>query len=282
LFFEARLLTNLKRFNVLTAKLGTCIIGTALAFHGMCFAQSAQHVSGANGYGQPMDLRVGIAQPVATSSDNITDGGLRTAPTPQKEPATVITLGKDYKISPNDLVDIEIAELDNFKKTTRVNAAGAISLPLVGQVTVAGLTPHEMEERIADRYREKYIQNPQVSVFVKEFAAERITVEGAVGRPGMFPLTGKMTLLRVLAVAGGFASIADSSHVMLYRTNEKQEREVIVYNVDKIRAGADNDPPIHGDDLIVVQRDSTRALLKDSLFRDVIDSINPFSVLTPK
>jgi polysaccharide biosynthesis/export protein len=55
-----------------------------------------------------------------------------------------------------------------------------------------------------------------------------------------------------------------------------------VYDVNKIRAGTDNDPPIHGDDLIVVQRDSTRALLKDSLFRDVIDSINPFSFLTPK
>ena len=119
------------------------------------------------------------------------------------------------------------------------------------------------------------------SLFIKEFTTERITVEGAVGRPGIFPLTGHMTLLRVLAVAGGFGPIANTSQVMLYRVNEQKEREAFMFDVEKIRSGKADDPVIKGDDLIVVQRDSTRAILKDSLLRDVLDSINPFSILVP-
>lgn len=190
-------------------------------------------------------------------------------------PASAI--GRDYRVGPNDLIDIEIMDLDNMKRTVRVNAAGMISLPLIGAVSVVGLTSQELEARIADRYREKYLQNPQISVFIKEFTTERLTVEGAVMKPGIFPLTGQITLLRALAIAGGFGPIANSSEVMLFRVNDKQVRQVAVFDVNKIRSGAAEDPVIKGDDLIVVQRDSTRALLKDSVFRDVLDSINPFS-----
>lgn len=192
----------------------------------------------------------------------------------------VVGLGKEYRVGPNDLIDVEVFDLDNLKRTVRVNAAGAISLPLIGAVTVAGLTSQEAEARIADRYREKYLQNPQVSVFIKEYTTERITVEGAVVKPGIFPLSGQITLLRALAMAGGFGPIADSSQVMLFRVNEQRQREVAVYDVAKIRSGKSDDPVIRGDDLIVVQQDSTRKLLKDSVFRDIIDSVNPFSVFS--
>lgn len=190
----------------------------------------------------------------------------------------LVSAGRDYRVGPNDLIDIEILDLDNLRRTVRVNAAGAISLPLVGAVQVAGLTSQELEQHIADRYREKYLQNPQVSVFIKEFTTERITVEGAVVKPGIFPLTGQITLLRALALAGGFGPIANSGEVMLFRTADNGRRQVAVFDVDSIRAGKTEDPPIRGDDLIVVQRDNTRRLLKDSLFRDIVDSINPFSI----
>ena len=115
-------------------------------------------------------------------------------------------------------------------------------------------------------------------MFIKEFTTERISIDGAVAKPGIYPLTGQITLLRALALAGGFGAIADSSEVMLFRVNNKGERQVATFDVDKIRSGKSDDPVIKGDDLIVVQRDSTRRLLKDSLFRDIVDSINPFSV----
>jgi len=229
----------------------------------------------------PADSRLGAARTIE-GGDRLTDGGLRTAGGALAPAPTAVAAVKDYRVGPGDLIEVEVLDVDSLKRTARVNAAGALSLPLIGQVPVAGLTSHEVEERIAGRYGEKYLQNPQVSIFIKEFTTERITVEGAVSRPGIFPLTGPMTLLRVLAVAGGFGPIANTSEVMLYRVNDAKVREVAVYDVEKIRSGKAEDPFIKGDDLIVVQRDSTRALLKDSIFRDVVDSINPFSVLVPR
>jgi polysaccharide biosynthesis/export protein len=268
---------------VSTVKFSALVVGAAFVLHGVCSAQT--NLLGANAVAartpQSLDYRIGALRPT-DSQDALTDGGLRTAPSLPTVSLPLSTLGKDYRISPNDLIEVEIFEMENLKRTVRVNAAGAISLPLVGQIIVGGLTPQEVEQLIANRYSEKYLQNPQVSIFIKEFTTDRITIEGAVGRPGIFPLTGRLTLLRALAMAGGFGPIADSSKVMVYRVNEQQVRESAVYDIEKIRAGKADDPSIQGDDLIVVQRDSTRVLLKDSLLRDVIDSVNPFSILVPR
>ncbi len=196
-----------------------------------------------------------------------------------QQPSAVYTIGKEYRVGPNDLLDIEVLNLDNAKRTVRVNAAGTITLPLIGPVVVAGLTQEQIETHIAGLYGDKYLQNPQVSVFIREFTTERITVDGAVAKPGIYPLVGQMTLLRVLALAGGFGSIAKRDGVMLYRTGPEGERQVATFDVDKIRSGENPDPPIRGDDLIVVQRDSTRAALTDSAFRDVINIFNPLSYI---
>jgi polysaccharide export outer membrane protein len=244
-----------------------------ITFCAVCASQSVQGATAASG--QPIDPRAGVFRPA--SSDSTASGADAKASTALGMP---ISLGKDYRVGPNDLLDIEVMDLDNAKRTVRVNAAGAITLPLIGAVVVAGQTAQQIEAQLAGKYSEKYLQNPQVSVFIKEFTTERITIDGAVTKPGIYPLTGQITLLRALALAGGFGAIADSSEVMLFRNNEKGERQVATFDVDKIRAGKSDDPSIKGDDLIVVQRDANRRMLKDSLFRDILDSINPFSILT--
>lgn len=217
-----------------------------------------------------------VAGPQATQPEAL-QGSRPVGSAPQN--GVNVTIGKDYRIGPNDLLEIEVLDLDkeNAKRTLRVNAAGAISLPLVGAVSVGGMTGQQAEQEIARRYGEKYLQNPQVSVFIKEFTTERITVEGAVNKPGIYPLTGQMTLLRALALAGGFGSIANANEVMLFRVNDDRVREMKVYDIDQIRSGKSEDPFIKGDDLIVVQRDGARRMFRDSLFRDIIDSVNPFS-----
>jgi polysaccharide export outer membrane protein len=223
---------------------------------------------------QPIDTRVGVFRPVP-ESDAAAASGAAAA-----NAAAFGGLTKDYRVGANDLLEIEILDLDNFKRTVRVNAAGSITLPLIGATTVAGLTAQQVETHIAQRYGEKYLQNPQVSVFVKEFTTERITVDGAVTKPGIYPIAGQLTLLRALALAGGFGPIANSTEVMLFRVDEQGKRQVAVFDVDQIRAGKKDDPDLRGDDLIVVQRDATRRLLKDSVFRDIVDSINPFSIFS--
>ena len=239
-------------------------MAVTLAACAVCTGQTVQGATASTA--QPIDTRAGVFRPTAPDLPGGSSG------TPQ------ISLGKDYRVGPNDLLDIEVLDLDNSKRTVRVNAAGAITLPLIGAVLVAGLTAQQVENHLAAKYSERYLQNPQVSVFIKEFTTERITIDGAVVKPGIYPLTGQITLLRALALAGGFGPIAESSEVMLFRVNEKGERQVATFDVDKIRSGKSEDPAIKGDDLIVVQRDANRRLLKDSLFRDILDSVNPFSI----
>ncbi|QJW83706.1 polysaccharide export protein [Ramlibacter terrae] len=139
-------------------------------------------------------------------------------------PAMGTGLGAEYRIGANNLLDIEVLNVENGKRSVRVNAAGYVSLPLIGSVTLAGLTQHQAEEHIASMYAQKYLQDPQVSVFIKEFTTQQITLDGAVGKPGIYPIVGEMTLLRALAMAGGPGRIAKATEVKVYRQGQDGAR----------------------------------------------------------
>lgn len=206
-----------------------------------------------------------------TGAPSLTPGG---DPAPLSSLASV---GTDYKISPNDLLEFNVFGVPEMKRDIRVNASGMVSLPLVGPVPIAGLTAQAAEQLIAARYGEKYLQDPQISLFIKEFTTQRITIEGAVAKPGIYPVTGQLTLLRALALAGGGAQYADLNDIMMYRQYPDGRREALKYDLEKVRAGEVADPDVRADDVIVVKRDARRAGLRDSLFRDILDTINPFS-----
>ena len=150
-------------------------------------------------------------------------------------------------------------------------------MPLIGLVEVAGLSPSDAEALVALQYGKSYLQDPQVSIFIKEFTSQRITLDGAVVRPGIYPLTGQITLLRALAMAGGGSQLADLEEVMLFRLTPDGQSLVEKHDVLKIRVGEAPDPTLRGDDVVVVNRNTARATLRDSLFRDILDTINPFS-----
>jgi polysaccharide export outer membrane protein len=187
------------------------------------------------------------------------------------------TLSADYKIGPNDLLEVEVFGVEELKRTVRVNSTGHISLPLIGTIPVAGMTSSDAQALIANEYAKDYIQNPQVSIFIKEFTSQRITVDGAVVRPGIYPLVGQITLLRALAMAGGGAQLSDLEQVVLFRITPDGKSETQRYDVNKIRTGEAPDPMLQGDDIVVVNRNSARVNLRDSLFSDIINTLNPFS-----
>jgi len=188
---------------------------------------------------------------------------------------------RDYRIGTEDLLEVQVFGVDQLSRTVRVNSMGFVSLPLIGNVEVGGLTAQEAESTIATRLSEAYLQNPQVSLFIKEYTNQRVTIEGAVNKPGIYPLRGQTTLLRSLAMAGGQAGLSDMNEVMLFRAGASGKREAQVFDVERIRRGEADDPMVVNDDLIVVNRDKARTVLKDSIFRDVLDAINPFSY-TPR
>jgi polysaccharide export outer membrane protein len=112
-------------------------------------------------------------------------------------------LHRDYKIGPEDLIEISVFEEEKLNKTVRVSSQGNISLPLLGILRVKGLTANELEKEIRELLAEKYLQNPNVTVFIKEYRSQRISIMGAVEKPGVFDVTGQKTVLEILAMAGG-------------------------------------------------------------------------------
>ena len=187
----------------------------------------------------------------------------------------------EYRIGSQDLMEIAVFGQPELARTVRVNARGQISLPLIGQIDAVGLSSQQLERLFADRLSEKYLQDPQVTVFMKEFTTVRFTVEGAVNKPGVYPLVGQMTLLRALAVAGGQGALSDMGEVMLFRVKPNGERLAQTFDAEKIRTGESVDPLMQNDDLVVVKRSRARAAFKDSLFRDIWDTFNPIPLLRP-
>jgi polysaccharide export outer membrane protein len=124
--------------------------------------------------------------------------------------ANTATSLRDYSIGPTDLLEIsifDIAELSKIK--ARVASDGHITLPLVGTVEAGGKTAMELEETLRTALASKYIRNPQVSVFLLEYHSQRISVLGAVKKPGVFEVSGSRTLVDMLSMAEGLTEQSD-------------------------------------------------------------------------
>lgn len=111
--------------------------------------------------------------------------------------------GPDYRIGPNDLVNISVFEFEDLATVARVTATGFISLPLINAVPAAGRTAAELEEDIENRLRDGFVNDPQVTVFIEEYGSQPVSVMGAVREPGVYQMQGQRFLLDMIAMAGG-------------------------------------------------------------------------------
>jgi polysaccharide export outer membrane protein len=250
-----------------------------IAFAATCIAAGvfAQEAAGPD-LKMSRGLSIGTT-PLASLSPSVNAAGQPPSAKGLGQPGTALaprSLLQDYRIGPDDLLEVQVFGVDLLTRTVRVNSRGQVSLPLIGAVDVQGLTAQEAETVIARRLAGDYLQNPQVSLFIREFTSQRITVEGAVQKPGVYPLRGTTTLLQALAIAGGQGNLSDMHDVMLFRADGTGKRASQVFDVEKIRHGEIEDPTIVNDDLIVVNRSPGRVFLRDSAFRDLVETINPF------
>jgi polysaccharide biosynthesis/export protein len=116
---------------------------------------------------------------------------------------------RDYAVGPEDLLAVAFLNAEDMNREVRVNGQGEISLPLVGSIKVSGLSPQDIEKRLAQLYREEeYIKSPQITVQVKEYRHQRVMVTGAVKNPGALEMIGPRTLLEMLGAAGGITDKA--------------------------------------------------------------------------
>lgn len=169
-----------------------------------------------------------------------------------------------YKIGPQDVLDISVFKAPELARSVQVADTGTVNLPLVGEVKAAGRTAQEMERDLAKRLRAKYMQRPQVTVYVKEYNSQRVTVEGAVKKPGVYPLRGRTTLIQSLAMAEGLDRTSDESNVVVFRRVDGK-RFAAKFDVQQIRAGKVEDPVIVQGDLIVANASGMKAVWQDVL-----------------
>jgi polysaccharide biosynthesis/export protein len=173
-----------------------------------------------------------------------------------------VTPNEDYKIAPLDVLDVSVYGVADLTRTVQVSSTGMISMPLVKTVKAGGRTTGQLERDIATKLSATYLQSPQVSVSVKEFNSQRITVDGAVMKPGIFPTTGQVSLMQAIALAQGLTTVADPSAVIIFR-QQNNKRMAARFDLRKVRTGKTPDPVLQAGDIVMVDESSGKTALRD-------------------
>ena len=156
---------------------------------------------------------------------------------------------KAYKIGPRDVLEVTVFKVPDLPKVVQVSEAGTINYPLIGELEAGGRTAREVEQDLTRLLGAKYLQNPQINVLVKEYNSQRITLEGAVKKPGVYPIVGGMSLLQAIATAGGFESNAEETILLVRQKAGKSSAGK--FDVSQIRQGKSEDVQLEAGDVII-------------------------------
>ena len=182
----------------------------------------------------------------------------------------------EYRIGAGDELNVRVFQVADLSfEKINVDTAGDLQMPLIGAVRAAGRTPAELSADIASRLSSQYLRNPQVTVTVNEAASQKITVDGAVTKPGVYTMRGSTSLLQAVAMAEGPNRTADLTQVAVFRNIDGQ-RSVALFDLQAIRQGRMDDPRVQGDDIIVVDTSQTSVWI-----REIVTALPAFSVFRP-
>lgn len=161
----------------------------------------------------------------------------------------------DYLLGPGDLLEIKVFEADKLDTTVRLSSRGEASLALLGEIELKGLTASEAEQLIEDKYKEIYIKDPHVSIFVKEHYSQRVTVVGEVKNPGTYDYPSRQKLLDAIALAGGLTEKAGRV-VQIRRLGSLSygTNQTLLVNLDRLinEGKTESNIDINGGDVIFV------------------------------
>lgn len=181
-----------------------------------------------------------------------------------------------YRLGIGDKLNVRVFQVPDLSfEDLVIDSSGDIQMPLIGSVRGAGRTSSELSAEIAQRLAANYLRDPQVTVTVTEAASQKITVDGAVTKPGVYVMRGSTTLLQAVAMAEGPTPIADLTKVAVFRTIDGQ-RSVALFDLQAIRQGRSPDPEVFGDDVLVV--DTSRL---SAARRDLIAALPAFAIFRP-
>jgi len=145
--------------------------------------------------------------------------------------------GREYRIGAKDLLEISVFGLDEMSQTVRVSEKGKITLPLLGEIEVEELTKAELERKLGQLLEKKYLQNPQVTVFIREYQSKKVYILGAVGKPGSYKLLGRQTVLQLISDAGGLIEDAGDEIIVIRQHKDGSSKTLKILIDDLILKG---------------------------------------------
>lgn len=151
---------------------------------------------------------------------------------------------QDYRVGESDVLKISVYDHEDLKTTVQVSRDGNITFPLIGKVQVVGLTPSQIEQKLASLLAAGYVVNPQVQILIDGFRGRVFYVTGEVKKADAYKYEDDMTLIRAITVAGGFTDIAAKGRVKVVR-KDAGGKEISIER-------AEFDERILPDDIIIV------------------------------
>jgi polysaccharide export outer membrane protein len=230
-----------------------------------------------SGLGRLMLLLAGLGSLIALSACAGRGGSVAYEPPGFDAPAveTETINEASLRIAPLDKVKVIVFQSDPLSGEFTVDPQGEIDFPLVGKVPAEGKTTTELAELLTQRLTGRYLRAPNVRVELAQATPRTITVEGSVRQPGVFPVTGSVSLIKAVALARGTSEDANPARVVVFR-QVNGERMAAAFDLRAIRRGEADDPPIYGNDIIVVDGNRSR-----SIFRDVLSAVPILGIFRP-
>jgi polysaccharide export outer membrane protein len=156
--------------------------------------------------------------------------------TPARPVSTGLPVSSDYVIGPDDVLGILFWRDADMSGDVTVRPDGFITLPLLKDIKAVGLSPEELKDVIT-KAAAKFIEDPNVTVVVRQINSRNVFITGSVGRPGPYPLSGQMTVLQLVAVAGGLTEYADKSNITIVRGEAGKAPQTFRFNYKDVSRG---------------------------------------------
>jgi polysaccharide export outer membrane protein len=160
-----------------------------------------------------------------------------------------------YRLHPGDVITIEYRYTPEYNAIVSVEPDGFVSLPLVGDIKVGGLTLSQAHSQLMTKATER-LNDPEIVIGLKEFDNPHYTVGGEVRTPGRFDLRGRITILQAIAIAGGFNGSAKSSQILLIRPVDQTKAETRIIDLKRVidKRDLSEDVELHSGDMLVVPK----------------------------
>ena len=174
-------------------------------------------------------------------------------------PETIQEDVSSYVIGHGDKLGISVYRNSDMDSSPQVDTMGNISVPLLGDMKVSGLTTYQLRDRITEGLT-KYITNPQVTITVSTYQSQKVTVMGEVSSPGIFQLEQPQPISILITKCGGFTENANEENVTVIRKDPKGPQQIITVNVKKVfkEGDAKQNILIYKDDIIYVPKDERK------------------------